>query len=134
MLGLLQSKEKEFKENGVLNPLPLPNGPWMWTKSDHIVKLPKSKGFDSIYVVVNWLTKRAHFIPCTEEKGEEDIVELHLKHVWWYHGLPIVHSTDRHGNFTGDYVRKLFKGLGIEQHFSTAYHPQTQGQVENLNR
>ena len=98
-----------------MNPLPVPESPWMWTESDHIVKLPKSKGFDSVYVVVDRLTKMAHFIPCTEEKGEEDIVELHLKHVWWYHGLPIVHSTNRHGNFMGEYVRKLFKGFRIEQ-------------------
>jgi len=128
-----RAKKRNKKKHGTLNPLPVAEGPWLWTESDHIVKLPKSKEFDSIYVVVDRFTKMAHFIPCTEAKREEDIVELHLKHVWKHHGLPLVHSTDRHGNFTSDYVKKLFKGLGIEQRFSTAYHPQTQGQVENLN-
>ena len=77
-----------------MNPLPVPEGPWLWTELDHIVKLPKSGDYDSIYVVVDRFTKMAHFIPCTEKKGEEDITELHLKHVWKLHGLPLVHSSD----------------------------------------
>jgi transposase InsO family protein len=129
----IRAKKRNSRRHGTLNPLPVPEGPWLWTESDHIVKLPESKGFDSIYVIVDRFTKMAHFVPCTEAKGEEDIIDLHLKHVWKHHGLPLVHSTDRHGNFSSDYIKKLFKGLGIEQRFSTAYHPQTQGQVENLN-
>ena len=128
-----RAKKRNRKRHGTLNPLPVPEGPWLWTESDHIVKLPKSGEYDSIYVVVDRFTKMAHLIPCTEKKGEEDITELHLKHVWKLHGLPLIHSSDRHGNFTSEFTRKLFKGLGIEQRFSTAYHPQTQGQVENLN-
>ena len=78
-------------------------------------------------------TKMAHFMPTTEKANEEDLVDLHIKNVWKLHGLPLIHSTDRHGNFTSKYIQKMFKSLGIEQRFSTAYHPQTQGQVENLN-
>jgi len=128
-----RAKKRNRKKHGTLNPLPVPKGPWLWTESDHIVKLPLSGEFDSIYVVVDRFTKMAHFVPCTEAKGEEDITEMHLKHVWKLHGLPLIHSTDRHGNFTSEFTRKLFRGLGIEQRFSMAYHPQTQGQVENLN-
>jgi hypothetical protein len=97
------------------------------------VKLPKSKGFDSIYVVVNRFTKMAHFIPTTEKASEDDLIDLHMRNVWKLHGMPLIHSTNQHGNFTLKYIRKMFKALGIEQRFSTAYHPQTQGQVENLN-
>ncbi len=129
----IRAKKRNQRRHGSLKPLPVLEGPWQWTESDHIVKLPESKGYDSIYVVVDRFTKMGHFIPCREEATEEDIVDLHLKYVWKHHGLPLIHSTDRHGKFTGNYVRKLFKGLGIEQRFSTAYHPQTQGQVENLN-
>lgn len=75
----------------------------------------------------------AHFIPTTERVSEEDLIDLHLKHVWKLHGLPLVHSTNRHGNFTLKYIQKMFKALRIEQRFSTAYHSETQGQVENLN-
>src|ERR1700748_1758485 len=75
----------------------------------------------------------AHFIPTTERVSEEDLIDLHMKYVWKHHGLPMVHSTDRHSNFTSKYIQKMFRALGIEQRFSTAYHPQTQGQVENLH-
>jgi transposase InsO family protein len=128
-----RAKKRNYKAYGLLKPLPVPEGPWQWTQSDHIVKLPKSQGFDSIYMVVDRFTKMAHFIPTTEKAGEEDLVNLHLKHVWKLHGTPLVHSTDRHGNFTSKYTQRMFKALGIEQCFSTAYHPQSQGQVENLN-
>ena len=129
----IRAKKRNYKLHGILQPLPIPDGPWQWTESDHIVKLPKSKGFDSIYVVVDRFTKMGHFIPTTEKVSEEDLINLHLKNVWKLHSLPLVHSTDRHGNFTSKYVQKMFKALGIEQQFSTAYHPETQGQVENLN-
>ena len=129
----IRAKKRNYKLHGVLRPLPIPEGPWQWTESDHIVKLPVSKGFDSIYVVVDRFTKMAHFIPTTERVSEEDLIDIHLKNVWKLHGLPLIHSTDRHGNFTSKYVQKMFKALGIEQRFSSAFHPQTQGQVENLN-
>ena len=129
----IRAKKRNYKLHGVLRPLPIPEGPWQWMESDHIVKLPKSKGFDSIYVVVDRFTKMAHFIPTMEKVSEEDLIDLHMKNVWKLHGLPLIHSTDRHGNFTSKYVQKMFKALRIEQRFSTAYHPQMQGQVENLN-
>jgi len=129
----IRAKKRNYKLHGTLKPLPIPEGPWQWTESDHIVKLPRSKGYDSIYVVVDRFTKMAHFIPTTEKASEEDLIDLHMKNVWKHHGMPLIHSTDWHGNFTSKYTRKMFKALGIEQRFSTAYHPQTQGQVENLN-
>jgi hypothetical protein len=129
----IRAKKWNYKLHGTLKPLPIPEGPWQWTESDHIVKLPKSKGYDSIYVVVDRFTKMAHFIPTTEKASEDDLIDLHMRNVWKLHGMPLIHSTDRHGNFTSKYIWKMFKALGIEQRFSTAYHPQTQGQVENLN-
>ena len=129
----IRAKKRNYKLHGVLKPLPIPEGPWQWTESDHIVKLPKSKGKDSIYIVVNQFTKMAHFIPTTEKAGEDDLVNLHMKHVWKLRGVPLIHSTNQHGTFTSKVTRKMFKALGIEQRFSTTYHPQTQGQVENLN-
>ena len=129
----IRAKKRNYKLHGVLRSLPIPEGPWQWTESNHIVKLPKSRGFDSIYVVVDRFTKMVHFVPTTEMVSEEDLIDLHLKHVWKLHGLPLVHSTDQHRNFTSKYVQKMFKALGIKQRFSTAYHPEMQGQVENLN-
>jgi len=114
--------------------LPIPEGPWEWTQSDHITGLPMSQGYDAIYVVMDRLTKMSHFIPTTTCATAEDLVQLHLKHVWKHHGVPRVHNTDRGSLFTADYTWRFFKALHIDQRFSTAYHPQTQGQVENNNK
>ena len=111
----IRAKKRNYKLHGVLKPLPIPEGPWQWMESDHIVKLPKSKGKDAIYVVVNHFTKMAHFIPTTEKTGEDNLVDLHMKHVWKLHGIPLIHSTNRHGTFTSRVTRKMFKALGIEQ-------------------
>ena len=90
----IRAKKRNYKLHGVLQPLPIPEGPWQWTESNHIVKLPKSKGFDSIYVVVDRFTKMAHFMPTTEKANEEDLIDLHIKNVWKLHGTPLIHSTD----------------------------------------
>ena len=76
----------------------------------------------------------AHFIPTNTRANAEDLAQLHLQHVWKLHGVPKVHNTDRGPTFTAEYTRRLFKALNIDQRFSTPYHPQTQGQVENNNK
>jgi hypothetical protein len=90
-----RAKTRNYNLYSILKLLPIPKGPLQWTESDHIVKLPESKGHNSIYVVVDHFTKMAHFNPTTEAKDtEEDLIDLHLKHVWKLHGLPLIHSTD----------------------------------------
>jgi hypothetical protein len=89
-----RNKHHNWKRAGVLEPLPTLQGPWEWTQSDHIVGLPQSQGFDAIYVVSDCLTKMAHFIPTTTRATAEDLVELHLRHVWKSHGVPQIHNTD----------------------------------------
>src|SRR6266404_585363 len=64
----------------------------------------------------------------------EDLTQLHLRHVWKHHRVPKIHNTDRGTLFTAKYTQRFFKGLNIDQHFSTPYHPQSQGQVENNNK
>src|SRR5258708_1655255 len=56
-----RAKKRNRRRHGTLNPLPVPQGPWLWTESDHIVKLPKSGEYDSIYVIVDQFTKMAEF-------------------------------------------------------------------------
>ena len=129
-----RNKHRNWWTEGRMLPLQTPNGPWEWTQSDHITGLPKSQDYDAIYVVGDRLTKMAHFIPTTTRATAEDLVQLHLRHVWKAHGVPRIHNTDRGSTFTADYTRRFFKALGIDQRFSSAYHPQTQGQVENNNK
>ena len=122
------------KPGGLLQPLPIPEGPWLWTQSDFITDLPPSQGYNAIYVIADRLTKMAHFIPCHLTCTSEQLAELHIRHVWPLHGLPLRHNTDRGPQFTAPYMRNLHKSLGIDQRFSTAYHPETQGQVESNNK
>jgi hypothetical protein len=129
-----QQKHRNQQTLGSLHMLPTLEGPWEWTQSDHIVGLPRSGEYDAIYVVMDRLTKMAHFIPAHTSDTAEDLVQLHLRHVWKHHGVPRVHNTDRGTTFTADYTQRFFKALNIDQRFLTAYHPQTQGQVENNNK
>ena len=129
-----RNKTRNQRPAGLLQPLPIPEGPWLWTQSDFITELPPSKGYDAIYVVADRLTKMAHFIPCKSTCTAEQLAELHVQRVWPLHGLPLHHNTDRGAQFTAPYMRNLYKGLGIDQRFSTAYHPESQGQVESNNK
>jgi hypothetical protein len=96
--------------------------------------LSQSQGYDAIYVIMDRLTKMAHFIPTSTTANTEESVQLHLQHVWKLHRVPKVHNTERGITFTTDYTQCFFKALHIDQHFSTAYQPQMQGQVENNNK
>ena len=129
-----RNKVRNRKPQGLLQPLPIPEGPWLWTQSDFIVQLPPSRGFDAIYVLADRLTKMAHFIPCQSNCTSDQLAELHIKHVWPLHGLPLWHNSDRGTQFKTPYMRALHKNLGIDQRLSTAYHPETQGQVESNNK
>uniref|UniRef100_A0A183CPZ9 RNA-directed DNA polymerase n=1 Tax=Globodera pallida TaxID=36090 RepID=A0A183CPZ9_GLOPA len=127
-------RSKGTERHAPLQPLPIPDGPWEEISYDFIVKLPKSKGFDSILVVVDRLSKMAHFIPCKEASTAEDVADLFLKHIWRLHGTPKRTVSDRGSTFNSKFLKALYKALQIDPAFSTAYHPQTDGQTERLNQ
>jgi len=99
-----QHKHRNWKTPGTLQPLPTPTGPWEWTQSDHITGLLVSSSYDTIYVIMDRLTKMAHFIPTHTMANTDDLVQLHLKHVWKHHRVPQVHNTDWGTLFTADYT------------------------------
>jgi hypothetical protein len=76
----------------------------------------------------------AHFIPCKTTCTAEQLVELHIQHMWPLHGLPLQHNSDHSLQFTPPYMCNLYQALGIDQCLSTAYHPESQGQVESNNK
>lgn len=117
-----------------LQPLEVPGRPFQFISYDMIVKLPKSKGFDSILVVIDSLTKFGHFIPCKEAMNSREVAELFLRDVWKLHGTPEKTISDRGTQFNSKFMRHLYKRLGIKPSFSTAYHPQTDGQTERVNQ
>jgi hypothetical protein len=107
---------------------------------DFIVKLPVSKdslartSFDSIFIVVDRLTKWAHFIPCNEGMDAEQLATLFIQHIFSLHGLPLSIVSDRDPLFTSRFTRSLARQAHIQQKLSTAYHPQTDGQTEHVNQ
>jgi hypothetical protein len=127
-------RSKGHEKHSPLQLLGIPNGPWEAISYDYIVKLPKSKGNDSILVVVNRFSKMAHFIPCKEASTAEDVAQLFLQHAWQLHGTPKCTVSDRGPQFNAKFLRALYKALQIKPTFSTAYHSQPDGQSECLNQ
>ena len=76
----------------------------------------------------------AHFIPTTEKMSAEGLVTLFRDHVWKLHGLPESIISDQGAQFAAGLMKKLNGMLGIETKLSTAFHPQTDGQMEHANQ
>nr|GEW88753.1 reverse transcriptase domain-containing protein [Tanacetum cinerariifolium] len=98
---------------------------------DFVTKLPKtSSGYDSILVIVNRLTKSAHFLPMREDESIDKLTKLYLKEVVTRHGIPISIISDHDPMFASNFWRAFQKALGTRLDMSTAYHSQTDGQSE----
>ena len=131
-----QAKASWNAYNGLLQPLPMPERPWVDLTIDFVVGLPKSQGYDAILMVVDQLSKERHYIPCTEDNGTdaEATVAMFLRHVWCYHGLPISLTSDRGSQFASKMWNSLCKLLGIKARLSTAGHPETDEQSKIANQ
>ncbi|GKF39467.1 reverse transcriptase domain-containing protein [Tanacetum coccineum] len=96
---------------------------------DFITKLPKSsQGFDTIWVIVDRLTKSAHFLPIRENDPLDKLARLYLNMIVARHGIPVSIICDHNGRFTSNFLRLFQKALDTEISMSTAYHPKTDGQ------
>ena len=119
---------------GKLIPNSIPEKLWMHILADFITKLPLAQEYDSILVVVDWLTQIVHFIPTTEKTLAEGLARLFRDSVWKLHGLPKSIILDRGPQFVAGSMRKLNGILGIKSKLSTAFHLQTDGQTERVNQ
>ncbi|XP_053571958.1 maestro heat-like repeat-containing protein family member 1 [Bombina bombina] len=128
------SKSQKTKPSGYLQSLPIPERPWHTVGMDFIVELPLSNQSNTILVVVDLLTKMAHFIPYKKLPMASETASLFLKHVVSLHGLPSIIVSDRGSQFTSRFWRQLCAVLKINHRYSTAYHPQTNGQTERVNQ
>jgi len=116
---------------GQLQPLPIPERAWKSIGMDLLGPLPKSiNGNDMILLIIDRLTKMAHFIPTTSTVTSKAVAQLFLRYVFQYHGLPESIVSDRDPKFTSKFWRSLNEALGIKLLMSTAAHPQTDGQSE----
>jgi len=112
----------------------IPGKAWTHISADFIMKLPLAQGYDAILVVVDRLTKMAHFVPTTERTSTEGLARLFRDNIWKLHGLPDSIISDRGPQFAAGIMRELNHMLGIKTKLSTAFHPQTDGQTERMNQ
>ncbi|GJU05158.1 putative reverse transcriptase domain-containing protein [Tanacetum coccineum] len=106
---------------------------WKWERitMDFVTKLPKtSSGHDTIWVIVDRLTKSAHFIPTRATDSMETLTRLYIKEIVSRHGVPISIISDHDSHFTSRFWQSLQNALGTQLDMSTAYHPETDGQSE----
>jgi len=107
---------------------------WMYLMVDFITKLLVVAGKDVILVVCDQLSKMTHFVATTEGTSAEGLVRLFRDNVWKLHRLPESVVLDRGPQFAAKLTKELNKMLGIEMRLSTAFHPQTDGQMERMNQ
>jgi hypothetical protein len=128
-------KAEHQRPAGLLQPLQIPEWKWEEIGMDFIAGLPQtSSGHDSIWVVVDRLTKVAHFIPVHTTYTGKKLAELYLGRIMCLHGVPRKIISDRGSQFTSKFWQKLQKELGTRLNFSTAYHLRTDGQTERVNQ
>ena len=127
-------KTERKKEAGLLQPLPIPERPWQSVSMDFILGFPQVDGKGSIFVVVDRFSKYAVFIPAPKVCTADVAAGLFFQHVVKHFGLPEDIISDRDSRFTGRFWTALFGFLGSELKFSTANHPQTDGQTERMNQ
>ncbi|GKB74463.1 putative reverse transcriptase domain-containing protein [Tanacetum coccineum] len=119
------------KPSGLLVQPEIPQWKWENITMDFVTKLPKTAtGQDTIWVIVDRLTKSAHFLPMREDDTLEKLTRQYLKEVVSRHGVPVSIISDRDGRFTSHFWKSLNKALGTRLDMSTTYHPQTDGQSE----
>jgi len=124
-------KADHLKSADQLHPLPIPSWKWEDIHMDFIVGLPRTqKGNDSIWVIVDRLTKTAHFIPVNTIYRTKTYVELYISRIVCFHGVPKTITSDRGPQFIACFWEQLQESLGTKLIHSSTYHPQTSGQVE----
>ncbi|KAJ0935015.1 putative nucleotidyltransferase, Ribonuclease H [Helianthus annuus] len=124
-------KAEHQKPSGLLQQPEIRKWKWEHLTMDFITKLPRtSRGHNIIWVVVDRLTKSAHFLALKETDNTEKISQLYLNEIVDCHGVPVSIISDRDGRFDSRFWRSLQKSLGSRLDMSTAYHPKTDGQSE----
>jgi hypothetical protein len=118
-------KVEHRQPTDLLQPLPIPEWKWEVVTMDFVTKLPRTnKQHDSIMVMVDKLTKDAHFILVKLSHKATNIVDVYMREIARLHGIPKKIVSDRDPKFTSKFWKGLFNGFGTNLNFSTSYHPE----------
>ena len=127
------NKSATAKKAGAI--IPLPENIWEDISMDFVGPLPRTeKGHDFILVIVDRLSKTAHFLPCHSDIDGTGVAELFIDRVWSQHGLPKSTVTDRGTHFVNEWNAALMKLIGTKHCVTSSYHPESDGQTERTNR
>ena len=119
---------------GTLQPLPIPTSIWTEVSMDFITGLPKSGNKSVIMVVVDRLSKYAHFCALPQPFTPTLVAQNFIDQIFKLHGMPTSIVSDRDPIFTSNFWQELFRIQGTQLKLSTSYHPQTDGQTEAVNK
>ncbi|GJW64056.1 putative reverse transcriptase domain-containing protein [Tanacetum coccineum] len=130
-LNSLKVKAEHHRPSGLLQQPKILEWKWEGIAMDFMTKLPRtSSGHDTIWVIVDRLTKSAHFLPMREDYKMDRLARLYLNEIVARHGVPISIISDHDSRFTSRFWQSMPEALGTRLDMSTAYHPQTDGQSE----
>ena len=116
-------KAEHQRPHSKMQPLDIPLWKWEDITMDFITKLPRTaRGMDSIWVIVDRLTKSAHFIPIQESISAEKLADIYIREVVAWHGVPVSVISDRDVRFTSRFWERFHDELGTRLHFSTTFH------------
>jgi IS30 family transposase len=128
-------KAEHQRPAGLLQPLQVLEWKWEDIAMDFIVGLLRTQsGYDSIWLIVDRLTKVAHFIPVKTTYSAPQLAELYMLMIVCLHGVPKKIMSDRGTQFASEFWERLNETLDTQLRFSSAYHPQTNGQNERVNQ
>lgn len=129
-----RNKTEQLHPAGLLQPLTVPSRIWEDISMDLIEGLPKVGGESVILTVVDRFSKYAHFIPLAHPYTAETVAKAFFTNILRLHGVPVSIVSDRDVVFTLNFWKALFAASGTRLHMSTAFHPQSDGQAEAVNR
>ena len=136
----IRTRSSRHKGYGQLTTTKPPKLPYEEIAWDFITELPHSLDpttkviYDSIFVITDKLTKKAHFVPFRNTWGAEQVATTIVDNIFRYFGMPAAITSDRDKRFMAKYFKTICATLGIKQKLSSAHHPQTDGQTERLNQ
>ncbi|GKC18811.1 reverse transcriptase domain-containing protein, partial [Tanacetum coccineum] len=130
-LTCLKVNVEHQRPSGLLQQPEIPKWKWEGIVMDFVIKLPRaSSGHDTIWVIMDRLTKSAHFLPMREDYKMDILARLYLNEIVARHGVPISIISDHDSRFTSRFWLSMQEALGTRLDMSTAFHPQTDGQSE----
>ena len=128
-----QVKAEHQLPSGLLHPISIPEWKWEQITMDFVTGLPLTRQkHDAVWVIVDRLTKSAHFLPVRMDYSLDKLAELYIREIVRLHGIPVSIISDRDPRFTSKFWEKLQAALGTKLKRSTAFHPQTDGQSERV--